>query len=250
MSQKKITKKIQEKVSKPLTTVPRRTFGRRRFLFNMFLVGLIIALAILTFFAKKNPYFPFDLSITLAIQSFHPQWFDWLMNFITLLGYFYEVIFLVLAAALFLWIKKRPKDAIFIIISTLGAEGIGELVKTYVGRVRPNPGLVHQFTKYIRNDSFPSGHVLFYIGLFGYLLFLVYSAMPKSPLKIVLMILFSILILLVGPSRIYLGAHWFSDVLGAYLIGFLWLVLVIVAHSKLQLKIFKTEGGNTDKNNP
>ena len=236
MSRKKLPKKIQEEVTKPLPQVSQKTLGRRRLLFIFFLIFISVAFAGLTVLAKTTPYFPFDLSITLGIQAFNPGWFDALMNFITLLGTIYGVILLLILADLYLWFRKRHKDVIFLSLSTLGAEGLGVLLKGIVARARPSPTLVHQVTKYLRNDSFPSGHVLFYVGFFGYLIFLVYSTTTRTVLRRSLMALFLLLILLVGPSRIYLGAHWFSDVLGAYMLGFLWLVLVIFIHSKYDKK--------------
>jgi undecaprenyl-diphosphatase len=81
--------------------------------------------------------------------------------------------------------------------------------------------------------SFPSGHVTFYVCYFGFLFFLVYRYMPRtSPLRIPLLILLALPIALVGLSRIYLGAHWLSDTLGAYLWSSVWLALSISLYQR------------------
>jgi undecaprenyl-diphosphatase len=72
--------------------------------------------------------------------------------------------------------------------------------------------------------SFPSGHVMYYVGFLGFLGFLVFSLMKPSVKRSLLLLLIGIPILLIGISRIYLGEHWASDVLGAYLLGSLTLV--------------------------
>jgi undecaprenyl-diphosphatase len=68
---------------------------------------------------------------------------------------------------------------------------------------------------------------MFYIGFYGFLWFLIYTLLKRSWLRTLLLILLSTLIALVGISRIYLGQHWASDVLGAYLLGSLCLVAEI-----------------------
>jgi undecaprenyl-diphosphatase len=71
----------------------------------------------------------------------------------------------------------------------------------------------------IQQPSFPSGHTLHYTVFYGFLLFVVATNFKRSWPRAALLIIFALLILLVGPSRVYLGEHWPTDVLGGYLIG-------------------------------
>jgi membrane-associated phospholipid phosphatase len=77
------------------------------------------------------------------------------------------------------------------------------------------------------SSGFPSGHVLEFTAFCGFLAFLVYTLLKPSWGRTLPLIVFSMIIVLMGLSRIYLGQHWFSDVMGAYLLGSLWLALTV-----------------------
>ncbi len=81
--------------------------------------------------------------------------------------------------------------------------------------------------------SFPSGHVMEYVMLFGLLMWLAYRCMRPGALRTLTLVGMGLLIGLVGVSRIYLGAHWLTDVVGAYLAGaacLAWAMWVISEH--------------------
>lgn len=207
-------------------SAPHQTLQRRKIIFEVFLVLLTLSIGILTVLAKLYSYFPIDLIVTKTIQNYQASWFDSLMRFLTFLGNANMEIAQTTFGPLIFLILKQYKISLYLAISTVGAVIISETVKTIVSRVRPDPLLIHQVSHYIRNDSFPSGHVLFYLGFYGFLFYLVFTHLHKF-LRAFLLSVLGLLIILIGPSRIYLGAHWFSDVLGAYLIGLLWLIIMV-----------------------
>ncbi len=197
------------------------------------IILVTVVLLILTVLAKLSPYFSFDLIITQAVQKFNPAWFVLLMEFLTFLGNPLSEIVLTLALAIFFYMKDLKKDAFLILLSVFGIGLLGEIIKVLIARPRPSPSLVHQVGSLFGKDSFPSGHVLFYVGFFGLLTFLLEKRFKKTLARDTATGLFLLLMVLIGLSRIYLGAHWFSDVLGAYLLGFIWLSFVSFIYHKI-----------------
>lgn len=195
--------------------------------FEIVLVSLTIGFAILAFLASQNPYFGFDLLISRQLQLLPARGVGDFLMFITYLGYVIPGSLLLLSGAILLVKLKKKLDALIMVISTIGAVALSSLFKLIISRPRPDSLIIHQLTALPGDSSFPSGHVLFFIGLIGYLLYLVHLYFPKGIIKIIFGTTLFILILLMGISRIYVGAHWFSDTLGAYIIGSAWLFLVI-----------------------
>lgn len=140
---------------------------------------------------------------------------------------------IVTAALLLIKFQKRT-EALVLFISVLGAKLISESIKFVVSRPRPDSSLVQKMVNAGNFDSFPSGHVLFFMGFYGFLLFLIFSKMRKGLRKMLLVFFLMLLIAASGLSRIYLGAHWFSDVAGGYIAGTIWLVLMAKLYFQLK----------------
>ncbi len=142
--------------------------------------------------------------------------FSWLNSLCVVLSFMFEPLYVALfifLLGLLLWIKKHRNEAVFFVFVS-GASGVLiYLLKHLFMRARP----VVQFlaeTGY----SFPSGHALISVVLFGSLLY--FSLKLKSVSTKYWLVLFSSLgILILGLSRIYLNVHWFSDILGGYFLG-------------------------------
>ena len=202
--------------------------GMRRQLEYSVLFILTVALVALALLAKLYPYFPLDLAVTIFVQQFRSPQADKLMEMISILGS--EPMVVALSAGGFLTlflVMKKQKEALMLFLSVGGMMAIGEVLKKMVSRPRPDGALITQIGQYLGRDSFPSGHVLFFMGFFGFLACLAYLRLRGRNRRVVLSLLI-LLLILIGVSRIYLGAHWFSDTLGSYLIGVLWLYLVVV----------------------
>lgn len=75
--------------------------------------------------------------------------------------------------------------------------------------------------------SFPSGHSMVSFAFYGFIIYYLYYTDLKKPIKYGLMTLLSFIILLIGLSRIYLGVHYASDVIGGFLLAFIYLVIYI-----------------------
>ncbi len=197
---------------------------------------LFLIFILLSIYVKFNPIISWDLFITQSLQSFNVFWFDLLMKFISKLGNHISWGISLLAAIFLLLLLKKKKDAFLIFTSTLGALFLSEFAKIIIARPRPDPTLIYQFEKLSRFDSFPSGHVLFAMGFYGFIFYLIYKNLKKGLLKNLLLVSCILVILLMGLSRVYLGSHWFSDVLGSYLIGIVWLILMASIYKRMQIK--------------
>jgi len=131
---------------------------------------------------------------------------------------------LVGCGALFFLLLNRKKDAL-LILSTLISGGISWLLKTLINRPRPTTDFV-TILEETHYQSFPSGHVLFYTVFFGVFILILLRTIGKYfLLKIIGIVLCLLMVFFGSVSRVYLGAHWFTDVLGGFLIGLIFLLI-------------------------
>lgn len=201
--------------------------------FKKFLIaGAVIVVFCLCLFMvlANNFYSPgvvfFDEKFTEFVMDFWTSGFIIFFSWITYLGEIRVVVALLLVIALLFVIKKQW----FYLIAFLGAIGGGEiilyLVKNTLQRPRPDlNGIISLGSGF----SFPSGHamisIIFY-GLCAY--FLVKNLKMGIVNKYAVYIFTIILVALIGFSRIFLGVHWFSDIVAGYALGLVWLVMAIL----------------------
>ena len=156
----------------------------------------------------------------LAIHSWQTPALDWLMKSITLAGSYGAGLVMIIAVA---WLGRRGDrpTAMALVASVIGAVAISGLLKLVFARPRPTvfPPLTVEHTY-----SFPSGHSIIAVALYGFLATLLWQKRRYG------WALFSaIMIPLIAFSRVYLGVHYPSDVLAALMLGLLWLMLVMTA---------------------
>jgi len=204
--------------------------------FQAYVLGASAVFITLAIVAHTVAYFPIDLTITHVVQSYHGAFFDRLMYGVSWVGFMPQVdVLLVLAvAALFIAGLRWESAAAFFAGC---AFGVGTVVKLAVYRPRPSADLVHVFGQ-LPSSGFPSGHVLEFTAFVGFLFFLTYTLLKPSWGRTSLLVASALFILLMGLSRIYQGQHWFSDVMGAYLLGSLWLALTIRLYRWGKLRFF------------
>ena len=122
-----------------------------------------------------------------------------------------------------LWLFKKIFFPFLIAIG--GSALFTHLTKLLFERDRPEEGLV-----IATSFSFPSGHTANSTAFYGFLAFLIFIRLPRKRQKIILLLSVSFFLFLMGFSRIYLGVHFTSDVLGGYIMGGWWLALAIFAY--------------------
>lgn len=184
-------------------------------------LGALIAGGLLTLImfvlAGIFPTFPGDEAALVALQKLRTPGLTTLMLGVSRLGWWPVSLVLVLATILFLLGRRRRADALMVALMVFPiALGLG--LKIAVGRPRPEYSLIDQVSSTL---SFPSGHALFALLLGGVLILLAHEIVRPQWVRRILQIGLALLILAVGASRVYLGVHWPSDVIGGYLLGVL-----------------------------
>jgi membrane-associated phospholipid phosphatase len=215
--------------------VPRRRAIRRLWRAELVYVVALGAFAILAIFAYLDPYFGWDLRFSAAFNwsTFTPPGLFELMRFMSVFGNSWIPYGLtVLVAIIFIVFRKRS-EAAGLIMSVLGSAIINSTLKLVISRPRPAVSALVPVYRNTATQSFPSGHVTFYVCFFGFLFFVAYALLPRgSNLRRLALTLTALPVLLIGLSRIYLGAHWPSDTLGAYLWSGVWLAFSLVMYRR------------------
>jgi membrane-associated phospholipid phosphatase len=190
----------------------------RAILFQIALVLVAGAFAVLIFLVKTMPSFAIDLQITKAIQLINFPFFATFMSLVSWPGFAPQSVIITALIILSIYGLGLHWESVMALVAASFSTGLNLLLKDLIQRPRPTSNLVNVFAK-LTDSSFPSGHVMSYIGFYGFIGFLVFSLLKPSLKRSFLLAFFSGLIVLIGASRIYLGQHWASDVLGAYLLG-------------------------------
>ena len=219
---------------------------RHRIEVVLWVLGLIVfILACVTIHFHPQPY-PIDLSTTEAVQNAHtPAPILDVVNFPSLLNdpipsyiasavWFLGLLIMGLIAKLrhssaALWIAS----AVFLTLAVMSSAGLNVVIDEIVGRPRPNAHTepIHVYTTIVPFPTFPSGHTEHDIVYYGFLLYLSFTKPVREwryhwwllPFQI-----FAVFnILAIGYSRIYLGDHWLTDVLGGYIEGAIYLFFFI-----------------------
>lgn len=147
-------------------------------------------------------------------------------KFITNFG---GAIFLSIATVMLFLLIKNKKIGLSIISNIVIITVLNQLLKRILQRPRPTEFRIVEETGY----SFPSGHSMVSMAFYGYLIYLIYRYIKNKYVKWTLITILSILICLIGISRIYLGVHYTSDVLGGFLLSISYLVIYISSIKKL-----------------
>lgn len=218
---------------------------RRALFFQIYVITTIFLFAGLALLARTQAYLDIDLFISRFLQSFDAPWFAALMAAVSWPGFAPQALLVIGIFSLLVFWLGEPWEGVVSLAATGAVQALNFLVKLLVARPRPSADLV-SVVEELASYSFPSGHVMFYTAFFGFLYFLTFSLLRRSLRRTLLLFFFGSLVVLVGPSRIYLGQHWASDVLGGYLLGSLTLAVVILVYRWGKERSFLQSGANPD----
>ena len=220
----------------PPGTRPSGTVARPEALARGRSLGGVISAGLLGFgatyaIARMDPSARLDVAVTRALQRFRDPRLARLMTWASWPGFPPQsrvIPFVIIGS----WLSiGLPVEAATQALATGGA-GLATIVKLFARRQRPVAAQVAIVIAPLGGTSFPSGHVLSYVGNYGILAYLLAARVESQLLRTALVAAPVSLIALVGPSRIYQGHHWATDVLASYLLGISYVALVAAVYRR------------------
>ena len=190
-----------------------------------YVIGAVTTAAVIGRSVRQGHTAEFDRAVTRAIQTRKGPRFARLMWFASWAGFPPQsrTLPMVLPA---LWLLAGKRREAGFQLAGWGTSLISGTVKQLMRRPRPSPDEFNVAKANIGGTSFPSGHVINYVGVYGTLAVLIAHNVRNTCIRRLALTAVGIKLALVGPSRIYLGHHWFTDVLTSYLLGSSWVIVL------------------------
>lgn len=186
-------------------------------------------------FIAFNVYKGNDFYSDGAIYDFVSEYFiyEGVTPFIKFVTWFGSTVGIVLMCIISLFIFRDKKINVSLIICLIIGTILNNVLKVIFMRARPviNPLVIE------KSYSFPSGHSMVSMIFYGYLIYLIYNHLENKRVKWILISIVSVLIFGIGFTRIYLGVHYASDVIGGFVLGIAYLILYIDISKKIMKKI-------------
>ncbi|MHB8166815.1 MAG: bifunctional DedA family/phosphatase PAP2 family protein [Sulfuricella sp.] len=187
--------------------------------------GAWLFLGILQDVISNGPLVQLDQTVYTVLQSLRTGWGDNFMVAVTEVGGAVGTVSVIIAVSLLFAFKRYWRTLGYWLAAAGFADIFVWVLKYALGRARPN----NIYTG-VEQYSFPSGHAAFSIVVYGFMAFLLSRGKPIRE-KIAITLVAIVAILLISFSRLYLGVHWFSDVLGSLSFGLAWVALLSIAYT-------------------
>lgn len=173
----------------------------------------------------------FDLPIIEFVQGLETPWLTVVLKAFTWIGSAYGVvpITLIICAILFYGINEK-KRAIFFAFSIVSTIILNESLKLYFVRDRPE---IYRLMD-AGGFSFPSGHTMMAFSLYGMIVYVTWRHLKETKQRIFIMILATFIAFLIAISRIYVGVHFPSDIVGGFAASTCWITIIITAFHRFQ----------------
>ena len=224
---KKNTNTTKDKVKKSISTKNKKQNSKNKIITyikdNRKNIIIFISLILFTFIT----YAIFNNKITEIDQAVHSYILsirnDTLTNTLIIITNISSAYSLIVMSILLLAIMKKKKIPLLICLNLVSAYLINAIAKLIFTRPRPSGiNLIEE-----SGFSYPSGHAMISMAYFGFIAYLIYKNSKNKLSKTILIITLSVIILLIGFSRIYLGVHYLSDVIGGFLLSIIYLLIYI-----------------------
>jgi undecaprenyl-diphosphatase len=184
-----------------------RAFSVEQYL--LILVGFIFL-----FIIAKNPPLEFDTAIETAFHNLNVPFLNPIMSGASFLGETLPSIVLAILVTIWFWMKGLKREAVIFVIALIAVSSTTSIIKNIAERTRPNG----------ESFSFISGHTSYFTVFGGYLILNLQKLIDKKWLVTIGRYTLFVIVGIIAVSRIYLGAHWPTDVLG----GFLWGLIILI----------------------
>jgi membrane-associated phospholipid phosphatase len=201
---------------------------------GMYVAGVaLLGFGVLFATVKAKRSTAIDVAITLQVQANKYPPFARLMEGVSWPGFPPQSRVIPPLAMTTMYVMGLRTEAAFQFLAW-GTGGISTVVKGFIRRPRPLPEQVRVVIAPLGGSSFPSGHVLTYVGTYGFMAFLVYSVIRPPGVRWPLTAGLLGMVVLVGPSRIYEGHHWPTDVAASYLLGTAYLIGLMAVYRRVK----------------
>ncbi len=203
----------------------------RRLYFTAY-AALLVLFVLLGFFINASHNLPGDSAINHWFAGVDIAFVDSLMRAASTLGETIPAVITVSLVVIILLLSRRKLEALFVAVLPSLAALFTWLIKVLVDRPRPGDEI-------FGNDglSFPSGHVSHMVVFLGFLIYLMPELIKQRVMAITLQVIMFAIILLIMLSRVYLGEHWVSDVLGSVILGGLMLAPAIDLYKRYYMRV-------------
>jgi membrane-associated phospholipid phosphatase len=210
--------------------------SRRERIMLYVITAIAAGFLLITLFVYFFPDSVIDHQFSTRVQAWRNPLLDAVMKAVSWFGYMPNTPVMITVTAIIFTLFQYKKEAIFILLTSLSG-AVSTIIKLLIDRPRPSEPLVTVMLK-TQQQSFPSGHVLFYVVFFGFLTLLMFEirSIPNY-VKIPVIAICALLIFTVPYSRVYLGAHWFTDVIAGFMLGLICLYIlgsIYIKHSRGQ----------------
>ncbi|MCR4322662.1 MAG: phosphatase PAP2 family protein [Candidatus Azambacteria bacterium] len=200
-------------------------FFDKRFLFTagIYVAFVAVVIAVAAALAGRGVLAFIDHPFLAYAEAIRSDALTPVMRATTMLGSGTIVVGLSIVGVMWLLYRGMAVYAVAFITSVVGASGVTVVMKWVLERPRPSGFqalMEHTF-------SFPSGHAALSLAFFGILVYFLIRHTSRRSLQVFAVLVGGMIIIAIGVSRVYLGVHWPSDVVGSYVLVGLWLAIVI-----------------------
>ncbi len=194
---------------------------------------LFLCFITLSQFVRTELILPIDEAIATSIYSLEAPALTEVMKAFSFVGSVVPVVIISFIFLFIFYMRYRSLSGIFVFLfASIASVSLNVILKNYFQRERPS--LINLITE--TGFSFPSGHSMASLSLYGAITYIFWTHLKNEKNRLILLIGTSVMILCIGFSRIYLGVHYPSDVVGGYLLSGALLSLIVSGHRYYERK--------------